>query len=184
MDQVRVLVHDRQEIATPAFRAFLSRALRAYLAHVASLADDEADPEPWKTDGKAWHLSQKSIPPREPKLWKPMALATFLGMVRKATPEVEALWDRKAFVELTARNGRRMGKIITNKGGALRVDLHVPRGRFTPTQVEHLGRQQEFARPGSSGAELTFWFQELHEIHGRQLGCVLQAAAEPIANSE
>jgi hypothetical protein len=77
-----------------------------------------------------------------------------------------------------------MGKIITNKGGALRVDLHVPRGRFTPTQVEHLGRQQEFARPGSSGAELTFWFQELHEIHGQQLGRALQAAAEPIANSE
>ena len=34
MDQVRITIHDRREIATPAFKAFLSKALKAYLDHV------------------------------------------------------------------------------------------------------------------------------------------------------
>jgi len=179
MDQVRVMVHDRKEIDTPAFRSFLAGAVKAYLAHVASLAADAKQAEPWKTDGKAWHLSQKSISPGQPKRWKPMTLTAFLGLVNRAAPTVKTLWDRKVFVELVTPDDRRVGKVITNHGDALRVDLHVPRGRFTPTQVEHLGGRQEFARPGSSGAELTFWFQSLDEIHSEELRSVLQAAAEP-----
>jgi excinuclease ABC subunit A len=178
MDQVRVLVHDRKEIATPAFQSFLSVGLKAYSAHVEKLAGDAAGAEPWKEDGKKWHLSQRSIPANHAKLWKPMTLMTFLGLVAKAAPGVKVLWDRKAFIEWVTGGGRRVGKIITNKRFALQVDLHVPRGLFTPTQVEHLGSRQEFARPGSSGAELTFWFQSLDEIHGEQLKLVVQAAAE------
>jgi excinuclease ABC subunit A len=179
MDQVRVMVHDRKEIDTPAFRSFLAAAVKAYLAHVASLAADAEQAEPWKTDGKAWHLSQKSVSPGQQKRWKPMTLTAFLGLVNRAAPTVKALWDRKVFVELVTPDDRRVGKVITNHGDALRVDLHVPRGRFTPTQVEHLGGRQEFARPGSSGAELTFWFQSLDEVHTEELRSVLQAAAEP-----
>ena len=86
------------------------------------------------------------------------------------------LWDRKVFVELVDAGGRRVGKVVTNNGYALRVDLHMPRGRLTPTQVEHLGSKQEFARPGASGAELTFWFQSIDELHGEQLKLALQSA--------
>jgi excinuclease ABC subunit A len=179
MDQLRITVHDRKEVATPVFRAFLEKAVRGYLSHVQSLAGDAAAAEPWKTDGKAWHLSQKSIGGGESKQWKPMTLTALLGLINKAVPGVKVQWDRKVFVDLEMSDGRRLGKIITNKGDSLRVDLHVPRGRFTPTQVEHLGARQEFARPGTSGAELTFWFRTLDEIQTDVLKRTLQAAAEP-----
>jgi excinuclease ABC subunit A len=179
MDQVRILVHDRREIDTPAFQTFLSAAVRAYLSHVEALARDAEHAEPWKSDGKTWHLSQKSIPAGQSRSWKPMTLTAFLGLVNKSLPNVKVLWDRKVFVELVTPDGRRVGKIITSRGDALRVDLHVPRGRFTPTQVEHLGSRQEFARPGASGAELTFWFQGLDEIHTEVLKNVLQSLANP-----
>lgn len=178
MDQVRVLVHDRREIDTPAFREFLKGALAAYLKHVASMAKDESKAAPWKVDGKVWHLSQKSIPLSQDKKWKPMELLAFIGRASKAVPQLKVDWSGKVFVELQTTGGRRIGKIVTHQGGAIRVDVSVPRGRFTPTQVEHLGIQQQFARPGSSGTELSFWFQSNDQVHGEQLAAVLKAAAD------
>ncbi len=58
------------------------------------------------------------------------------------------------------------------------MDVKVPPGRFTPTQVEHLGIQQQFGRPGSSGTELSFWFQSNDQVHAGQLAEVIRAAAE------
>ncbi|HVP10393.1 MAG TPA: excinuclease ABC subunit A, partial [Phycisphaerae bacterium] len=178
MDQIRITIHDRKEIATPAFRAFLDKAVKAYLSHVRTMAADAESAEPWKTDGKVWHLSQRAIQPGEAKEWKSMTLTALLGLINRAVPGVQVEWDRKVFVDLKLPDGRRLGKVITNKGDALRVDLHVPRGRFTPTQVEHLGTRQEFARPGTSGAELTFWFRSLDEIQTDVLKRAVQAAAE------
>ena len=147
MDQLRITVHDRKEVATPAFRAFLEKAVTAYLSHVQSLAGDAAAAEPWKTDGKAWHLSQQSIGAGEAKSWKPMTLTALLGLITRPSPTSRCNGIATVFVDLEMSDGRRLGKIITNRGDSLRVDLHVPRGRFTPTQVEHLGARQEFARP-------------------------------------
>jgi len=177
LDQIRILVHDRKEVATAAFRGFLSRAWEAYCDHLGRLARDAAGAEPWKQDGKAWHLSQRSIPANQPKVWKPLTLAGFLGLVSRIAPGVRPVWGRKVFVELVDAAGRRVGKIITNQGAELRVDLHIPRGALTPTRVEGLGSRQQFARPGSSGAELTFWFTRLEELDQQQLRLAVEAAA-------
>ena len=181
MDQIRIMVYDKKEIDTQAFRSFLKTASSAYLKHVEKLAERAAGAEPWKKDGRTWHLSQKSITPNQPREWTPLALTTFLGRVNKILPSVKTLWNRKVFVELATAENKRVGKIITNNGHALRVDLHVPRGRFTPTQVERLGREQEMGRSGTSGAELTFWFRSLDEIDAGKLKIVLQ---EAYANGE
>jgi len=183
LDHIRILVHDKKEIATPAFRTFLKQAVAAYLDHVDHLAGETVDAEPWKTDGKAWHLSQRCIPLKQDKRWRPVELIKLLGRIGKIAPMVRPLWDRKVFVELVEQNGRRVGKIITSKGEALRVDLHVPPGRFTPTQVEHLGIGQAFAHPGTSGAELTFWFQDLDQVHDGVLRDVVAAAADHASNN-
>jgi hypothetical protein len=177
MDQVRITVHDKKEIATPAFRAFLKRSVDSYLKHVAGMAADKAVAAPWKADGKAWHLSQKCIPLTQPKQWKPVELMAFIGRASKAVPRVKIDWSGKVFVELLTESGRRIGKIITHQGESIRVDVNVPRGKLTPTQVEHLGMRQQFARPGSSGAELSFWFRSNDQVHGEQLSKVLQTAA-------
>jgi hypothetical protein len=58
------------------------------------------------------------------------------------------------------------------------VDVHVPRGRFTPTQVEHLGHRQEFGRAGAGEAELTFWFRSPEEVRKEELKAVLSAASD------
>ncbi len=177
MDQVRITVHDKKEIATPAFRAFLKKAVGSYLKHLADMATDKKAVAPWKVDGKAWHLSQQCVPLTQPKQWKPVELMAFIGRASKAVPRVKIDWSGKVFVELLTESGRRIGKIITHQGESIRVDVNVPRGKLTPTQVEHLGMRQQFARPGSSGAELSFWFRTNDQVHGEQLAKVLQTAA-------
>jgi len=177
MDQVRITVHDKKEIATPAFLAFLKKAVASYLEHLDGMAADKSAAAPWKSDGKAWHLSQKCIPLTQPRQWKPVELMAFIGRASKAVPRVKIDWSGKVFVELLTESGRRIGKIITHQGESIRVDVNVPRGKLTPTQVEHLGIRQQFARPGSSGAELSFWFRSNDQVHGEQLVKVLQAAA-------
>jgi excinuclease ABC subunit A len=176
-EMVRILVHDRKEIDTKAFRSFLSAALSAYLKRIEGMAGDESKAAPWKRDGRSWHLSQKSIPPNQDKKWRPVELASFIGRAQKSLPDIQVDWSGKVFVELKRGDDRRVAKIITHQGAALRVDVCVPPGRFTPTQVEHVGIQQQFARPGSSDAGLSFWFQSNDQIHGEQLKAVLRAAS-------
>jgi hypothetical protein len=144
---------------------------------VAALACSEQKAEPWKTDGKAWHLSQKSIPPGQEKHWRALDLLGFIGRVNKLVPDAIIDWTNKVIVDLRSAGDRRICRIITNKADALRVDLHVSLGSFTPTQVENLGARQEFARTCSSGAELAFWFQSMDQIDANVLSRVILAAA-------
>jgi len=178
MDQVRVLVHDKREIARSAFCGFLKAALNAYLDHVSRLAEESGIAEPWKKDGKSWHHSQRSISPNQARRWKPISLTMFLGRVNAALSSSKVEWGRKAFVEILSSRGQRLARVITNHGDALRVDVHVPRGRFTPTQVEHLGHRQEFGRAGAGEAELTFWFRSPEEVRKEELKAVLSAASD------
>jgi excinuclease ABC subunit A len=178
LEQVRILVHDKKEIATSAFRDFIARAVKANLDHIRSLARDESAVQPWKADGKAWHLSQAQIPLTQPKRWKPMDLLAFVGAVKKVLPKAVLDWSGQVFVKVEREDGRRIAKIVTHQGEALRVDVTVAPGTFTPTQVEGLGTRQELARKGSSDSGLSFWFTKMSEVDSGLLRTVLQRAAE------
>ncbi len=180
-DQVRVQIHDKKEISTRAFDQFIRKGIDAYLQYVAGMAKKEGGAQPWKTDGRAWHLSQRPVPHGQTKNWKPADLAALVGMVTKVLPGATIDWSGKVFVEFSL-NGSRVGKVITHQGDALRVDLHPPIGRFTPTQVEKLGFRQELNRPGSSGATVTFWFRAMTEIDPKQFTAVLKESAATSAN--
>jgi excinuclease ABC subunit A len=184
MDHIRILVHDKKEIATPAFKAFIAQAVKKYLDHVRSLARPESKAMPWKADPRAWHLSQKSMALAGKKTasaaiqWKPMELLSFIGRVSKIVPGVQVDWSGKVVVDIRGENRRRIARIITNRADALRVDVWTPPGRFTPTQVEGLGLRQEIARRGSSGADLTFWFRSIDQVDTAVLSDALHAAAQ------
>ncbi|QDV89007.1 UvrABC system protein A [Phycisphaerae bacterium RAS2] len=175
-EQVRVQIHDKKEISTRAFDQFIRKGIDAYLKYVAGMAKKEGGAQPWKTDGRAWHLSQRQVPHCQTKNWKPADLAALVGLVTKVLPGAKIDWSGKVFVEFSL-NGSRVGKVITHQGDALRVDLHPPVGRFTPTQVEKLGFRQELNRPGSSGATVTFWFRAMTEIDTKQFTVVLKESA-------
>lgn len=180
LDQTRVMVFDKKEINTPAFRKFLKTAVAAYLAQVESLADKGKSAEPWKEDGKAWHLSQKIMKPGKRKKWTPMTLTLLVGQIQKILPKAKILWDRKVFVEITTPGGDRICKIITHQANALRVDVHLPRGTFAEDVVRGIGYEQQFQRPGTNNAELSFFVRDAKEIDRAQLKRILTAAEDHV----
>jgi len=178
LDQTRVMVFDRKEINTPAFRKFLKTAVAAYLAHVEALASAGKSAEPWKEDGKAWHLSQKIMKPGRKKKWEPMTLTLLVGQIQKLLPKAKVIWDKKVFVEVTTAAGDRICKIITHQPQALRVDVHLARGAFSEDAVRSLGFEREFQRPGASGAEFSFYMRDMKEVDRDQFKRVLAASEE------
>ena len=98
--------------------------------------------------------------PGKRKRWSPMTLTLLVGQIQKILPQSRVLWDRKVFVEVVTGSGARVCKIITHQAAALRVDVNLPRGAFTDAQVAGLGYKQEFQRPGTNGAELSFFVRD------------------------
>lgn len=178
-EDVRIHIHDRAEVDTPAFRRFVKKAA---VAHQGLIAERRAAPEraePWKTDGRAWHLSQQPIAPNKPRLWKPMTLVELLGRIQKLQPAVEPDWRNKATVTLTVgKPPTRIGRIVTNHGHGLRVDLRVPAGLFTPTQLESIG-QNPTLRTAGNETQISFWLQRLDQLNVATLATVLDAAVAP-----
>jgi len=139
MDSVRLLIHDLREINTPAFRKFLRTAVRCYLQHVRSLARDVARAQPWKVDGRAWHLSQKSIPPTQPPQWQPMTLIDLIGRMSRARPDCTVDWGRKSAVCFVDRAGGRVARITTHVRSGLVVEVPVRSGTISPAELSGLG---------------------------------------------
>lgn len=181
LDQTRVMVFDKKEINTATFRAFLKTAVAAYLAHVDSLADKGKSAEPWKEDGKAWHMSQKIMKPGKRKKWTSMDLTLLVGQIQRILPKAKILWDRKVFVEIVNDAGERICKIITHQATAMRIDVHLQRGALTDDQVRGLGYEQEFQRPGTNNAELSFFVRDAKSVDRNQLKQVLTAAYDHVA---
>ena len=172
---VRVLIHDKPEVDNPAFKRFLKDVWEKYWKHVTALSSKKKDAEPWKTDGKAWHLSQKIMKPTRKKKWQPLTLTLLVGQLQKLIPNADIDWNRKVFVEVNTANGERFCKIITHQPQALRVDFHTPAGRITPAQVENLGFEQQFERPGTSGAAFSIWLRDMKEVDTSELRIVAKS---------
>ena len=140
-DDIRMHIHDLAEIDTPAFRRFLKTALDGYLETIGQWAEDPESAEPWKTDGRKWHTSQKAISPNRRKLWKPTLLMELIGRLNKCVPDLKLDWNHKTAVVLThPAMDKAWGKIVTSSRYGLRVELRTDRGRFTPAKIERLGK--------------------------------------------
>ena len=63
------------------------------------------------------------------------------------------------------------GKIVTNIGRGVRVELRVPRNELTPTMIDRLGEDVEI-KPGSEYDRLVFWLNSLTGNDSKQLRSV------------
>ena len=168
-DDIRLSLRDFKDITKGAFRSFLKEAASAYADHLERRAVEPELSEPWKTKGREWHLSQNSMSRRQKPRWKPDLLLTLIGRFKAVQPDLELDWKSKTAVRLLTPPGRqRRGKIVTNMGRGLRVELRAPRNTFTPTQLERLGEDADI-RPGVDADSIVFWVRSLTQINTKQL---------------
>src|SRR5690606_37477462 len=99
-DDIRILVHSKKEIATQGAREFIKRAVQAYMRLIRKLAEDVETRQPWKVNGRMWHLSQSAMSRNGTKMWQGSLIAQFIGQLKKIEPEIREDWTQKVTVGL------------------------------------------------------------------------------------
>ncbi len=168
-EHVRVYLHDFKDVNKTAMRPFLKGAVKAYFEMVEQTQSSLDKGEPWKVNGRQWHLSQRGITKRHDVLWKPTVLAALIGRFSKLVPELETIWTGKVAVRLKiAGSAKPFGSIVTNQRWGLRVEIKVPRGEFTFVQIERLGKNPEIVQQADYDV-VRFWVQKLTDSDPLQL---------------
>jgi excinuclease ABC subunit A len=168
-DDIRLSLRDMKDIKKAAVRAFLKEAGAAYRKHVEVNAKTPELSEPWKVDGRQWHLSQKSMSRVQVARWKPELLVLLIGQLQKLRPDLRFDWSAKTAV-LIYRPGvpAHVGKIVTNMGRGLRVELRAPRHLLTPLMVEGLG-DDPMIRAYENNDWVEFWIPSAAKINAARL---------------
>ncbi len=87
-------------------------------------------------------------------------------------PDLQFIWDARTAVQLSVPGEERVaGKIVTNIGRGVRVELRVPRNELTPTMIDRLGEEVEI-KPGTDYDRLVFWLNSLSQNESKQLRSV------------
>ena len=168
-DDIRILVHSKEEIATPACREFIQGAVKAYQRLVRKMAEDILAHQPWKLGGKGWHVGRQILSKREQAGWRGSLLIELLATMKKAAPGITEDWTRKVMVLLShPQVSGTWARFITNHAHALRVEIRCRRGQFTPALVERLGMDVTI-RHLRLDDQVQFWMQRMDQCDAQQL---------------
>jgi len=174
--EVRLHLRDFVDVNKRSFKAFLNRAVQSYEKLVstekpASAAESE---EPWKTLGMQWHLSQRGINRRHAIRWSSAVLVALVGRLKAIHPGLEFAWSTRTAGHFSVPGeGFVAGKIVTNMGRGLRVELRAPSNVVTPAMIDKLGDDSDIKRtPGYD--RVVFWMRSLSQIDTKQLRRVWQ----------
>jgi len=176
MDRVRILVHDKAEIATPGFDRFLREAIDAYGQYAAAVKEDPRKAEPWKTDGKAWHLEQRRMTRRYKATWQGPTLLQLIGTIRKAVGDLEVDWNHKIAIELGRKGAKDWWcRIVTAHTDYIELMIRAKNGQFTPVMIEKLGQWREIRRNEKGGDIILIRFQTMPQLDPKAFSGFLKA---------
>ncbi len=131
--------------------------------------------EPWKTDGRKWHLSQKSLPTGRRKQWTPATLVELAGRIAKAVPKAQLDWNHKTSVRLRLGDGQgELGRLITNSRDGIKVEFRCPRGVLTPARIDGLGADPQIVTGPGEHDLLRFFVRDPGDLNSKQLKVALR----------
>ncbi len=183
-DDIRILLRDFEDVNKKDFRDFLHKAADAYLHMVKGHQSDPVKGQPWKADGRKWHLSQKSINANHIIEWKPQLLLEFIGRLSRLAPDITFDWTGKVGVGLKRGSPKiGIGKIVTNMGYGLRIEIAVLKNHFTPLQVNRLGDDVRI-RSLVTKDYVDFRLKSLTQNDTEQLAAILTATADKTSDDE
>jgi excinuclease ABC subunit A len=168
---VVIIVHNKADIDTPAFRSFLRSAVETFLDNSKnSTASLEAN-MPWKMDGRKWHLSEKGFPPGRKVKWDRALLPRLLKLVSEVEPDIEIKWDtRDAILLKLPGNTRGWSKWKTKEADSLECRFFGKPGQFNLSRVERFGVESVIERDRNDGLEvITLRFTHADQLYPTEL---------------
>jgi len=177
-EDVRLYLYDMKDVRRQAFGRFLKQAADAYFGMVARNQADPAAAQPWKADGRAWHLSQRGIAAGKRKRWKPATLLELIGLINKSLPEAQVRWGGKVAVMIHVPwlNGRLIC-ISTRYSEGLKVEIRVPQRTFTPAMYDRIGQSPTYEQRRQFDLIL-FWARSVEQVDAGQLAGAIRRCRE------
>jgi excinuclease ABC subunit A len=168
--EVAILAHQRSEIDTPAFAAFLKKAVAAFGDNLRRMQTKPEDVMPWKLNGQRWHTSDKGFPPGRRVQWDRALLPRLLDLVREVEPGVEVRWDVQYFITLRVPGVKRWwGQWVTKDAEGLDCRFLGKKGQFNLARVEIFGRSPAINGSRADGDVLRLVFQHADQLHPEKL---------------
>ncbi|MBU0718051.1 MAG: hypothetical protein KJ749_07370 [Planctomycetes bacterium] len=167
--EIRLYLRDFMDVDKRAFRSFLKMAAESYFRKLRAVKADSVEAQPWKTQGLEWHFSQKSIHRHHVIRWKPTTLVAMIGRLKAIEPHLEFSWTIRTAGHFSIPGEQQTaGKIVTNMGRGLRIELYAPKNAITPTQIDRLGEDPDI-KPQRDYDRITFWVRSLSQNDANQL---------------
>jgi excinuclease ABC subunit A len=174
--EVQIDAHSWQEIDTPAFWAFLERAVAGFHRFTERLSAKPEDVMPWKVLGQKWHLSKKGFPPGKKSEWKPEVLEELLEMLAEAVPAGQFLWNNQNVVYLMVPGVRKpWATVFTKRLAGVDVVLNGPKGAFQLGSVAELGAERALTTDADDRDQVKLRFVTAEELHAENVGAFFRA---------
>jgi excinuclease ABC subunit A len=173
--EVWMLVHKRDEIDTPAYKAFLRRAVEAFQKNLARMTTSPEDVMPWKVNGEKWHLGDKGFPPGRKMYWDRSILPTFMAIVKDAIPGLEIQWDARDAITLRLPGvNKGWGRVRTKDNEALDARFLGKPGQMNLARLDGIGKESTLTADRADGGEtMRLLFHRAEEMPGTKLKSVL-----------
>ncbi|MBM3982966.1 MAG: excinuclease ABC subunit UvrA [Planctomycetes bacterium] len=168
---VVVIAHKKEEIDTPAFRDFVTRAVAAVQGASTTAAGGVEGNMPWKKDGEKWHLGDKGFPPGHGAKWDRTLLPKLIQLLREIDANLEFKWDVRDAVTVYPKGASRFwARIKTKERDALEVWFTGKRGTATVGRFEAFGSEVAVEGDRADGSEvLKLWMRTANHLDAAKL---------------
>jgi excinuclease ABC subunit A len=179
--EVQIDAHSWAEIDTPAFWAFLERAVAGFQRFAERIGLSPEDVMPWKVLGQKWHLSRKGFPPGKKTAWKPEVLEELLEMLADAVPGGQFLWNNQNVVYLMVPGvPKPWATVYTKRLAGVDLALNGPKGAFQLGSVAEIGAARALATDAEDRDQVKLRFVTTDELHSENLAAFLRAHLESL----
>ncbi len=177
--EVQIDAHSWQEIDTPAFWAFLERAVAGFQRFAERIGAKPEDVMPWKVLGQRWHLSRKGFPPGKKTAWNPEVLEELLELLADTVPGGQFLWNNQNVVYLMVPGVRKpWATVFTKRLAGVDLVLNGPKGAFQLGSVAELGAARALATDAEDRDQVKLRFVTTEELHRENVLAFLKVHLE------
>ncbi len=167
-EDVTITLIKPEEMQTPAFEQFFSRARTSFLNRINPEALDLADLTPWKKLGRKWHLMRKGFLQGEIE-WEPAVLEALINMLDERLPAARVDWTQKIVVHYSI-DKQPVASLVTKRPAAIDLVIYVSKGSIQLGQVAQLGLVSEIV-PSKDGRDaVQIKFNAIAQVQSADLG--------------
>jgi excinuclease ABC subunit A len=179
--EVQIDAHSWDEVDTPAFWAFLKRAVAGFHRFTERVSAKPEDIMPWKVLGQKWHLSRKGFPPGKKTAWKPELLEELLEMLADAVPAGQFLWNNQNVVYLMVPGVRKpWATVYTKRLAGVDLILNGPKGAFQLGSVAEIGAERALSTDADDRDQVKLRFVDTEELQRGNVAAFLKMHLESL----